>query len=261
MNTSAHNHVRRPVRSVQELSDALGSLPVIRGTTPAAIAAEVGGKAYGPTHPGRARLAAALDDGSPSMLAEPTRTIMAGNGVVEQFDEITGPLIGDEVEVVGMIHSLPRVAGLPSPAASLGAGAALSSSGAMAAPRDTSTPAASANAAGAFRLSPAQRESLEMMARAAVRTSNFGLLREYVETLVHADRFDRAIAEGEKSIGKVFANAAEMVKSQTRKAVAKCNACPKCGAEIEHVPDEPGVNMAGGYICSDADCDWSGPHR
>ena len=44
MNTSAHNHVRRPVRSVQELSDALGSLPVIRGTTPAAIAAEVGGK-------------------------------------------------------------------------------------------------------------------------------------------------------------------------------------------------------------------------
>jgi len=238
------NQVRRPVRSVQELGKALAAVPTpgeryaadVRRQakregiplTPkdervlARMVGDINRAKDGEAVSGPVTLAdlRATDDGSPSMLVE----------APEAFDDATGP-IDPGIGIVPKAHGNPfpgimqdtpegrKVAAfLTRPNGgrlSTAAPAVTDPAGAS-----SSTPAAatSACAAGGFRLSPAQRESLELMARHAVRTSNFVLLREWVETLVHTDRFDRAIAEGEKSIGKAFGHAAEMVRTQTRKA-------------------------------------------
>lgn len=242
-----HNQVRRPVRSVQELGDALGALPVLPTGTAPQIVAKVAGPVYGPSHPGHARFAKALTDGDlgdHAMLPEidaTTRTIMAGNGVIEApeaFDEFTGPA----GEIAHAVIVPPETLS--------------SASGAMIAPRATTTPAACASVAGGFTLSDNQRASLQRMALIAASTGNFDLMFSQIEALVSCDRFDRAITEGGKSIGKAFGHAAEMVRTQTRKAVARCNACPKCGKAMEHTPAEPDVNIPGGYDCSDPDCGY-----
>ena len=31
--------------------------------------------------------------------------------------------------------------------------------------------------------------------------------------------------------------------------------CPRCGKEMEHVDDEPDVNVSGGWLCVDEKCD------
>lgn len=176
----------------------------------------------------RARVA--TDDGSPSMLAEPTRTIMAGNGVVEHFpdagemvepfDDSTGP-IDPGMGIVEKLHGNPageiaHAVIIPPETLSSSTPAAASASAAGVSP----IPAAPKIVAedGAFRLSSNQRASLERMAKIATSTGDFDLMFSQIEGLVTCDRFDRAIAEGQKSIGKAFGHAAEMVRTQTREA-------------------------------------------
>ena len=215
----------------------------------------------------RARVA--TDDGSPSMLAEPTRTIMAGNGVVEHFpdagemvepfDDSTGP-IDPGMGVVEKIHGNPageiaHAVIIPPETLSSSTPAAASASAAGVSP----IPAAPKIAAedGAFRLSSNQRASLERMAKIATSTGDFSLMFSQIEGLVTCDRFDRAIAEGGKAIDKAFDHAAEMIRVQTR--AAKHGTCPDCGKPLEYTPRERDVNVAGGYFCSDPDCPYERP--
>jgi len=221
---------------------------------------------------GRIARAKRGDDGSPSMLAEPTRTIMAGNGVIEQveaFDEMTGPIDpgagivekchGNPVgEIAHAVIVPPKTLSSSHPAALAGYSTPATSRSIGVAGVSPHSAAPKAAAGGeAFRLSDNQRASLQRMAQIATSTGDWSLVFSQIEGVVHTALFDRAIRESGEAIAKAFGHAAEMVRTQTRKAVARCNACPKCGSELEYTPAERGTSTAGGYDCSDPDCGYS----